>query len=292
LLDYEIATGDHEVVIRAEGRAPFRTSITVGPETSHQVTAQLGSGSSVAAAGGSGATPEGGVYTPARELGLDRSGPRFTRSAIPLPPWSIAFDASWGWPYLIGAYRLGLGVWDGLRVARIDVAIEGRSSYYVTEFDARARMGFRLARIVGLGFELSLGGGFGAGYDDNPGRRSEFVFGMMLYEGLELGRVAFALTQRLEVFSDKYAVSGEPELRTQSGARVFVGLTFEVRIIRMLHLWVTGDYAPLQSSRRVMCGGIWAWTSERCGEDVSNHAEHWMHDINLNVQAGLGLRFR
>lgn len=42
LTSHELATGDHTVVIRAEGREPFRTTVTVEAGTTHQVAAQLG----------------------------------------------------------------------------------------------------------------------------------------------------------------------------------------------------------------------------------------------------------
>ena len=298
LRNYEVPTGDHNVEIRAPGAAPFRTTISVDPGTSHQVSAELSAGGAgMSAPTGGGEQPAGGgeggeVFTPAVEVGAHLDGPRFTRSAIPLPPFAIAVDAAWGWPYMIGAYRVGVGVWEGLQMARIDVAVEGRSSYYVTEFDVRARFGIRLARVIGLGAELSIGGGFGAGYPDGLGRRTEFVFGFTLYEGLELGPVAFALTQRLEVFSDEYASYGGRELQRQTGARVFLGGTLEVRIVQALHIWVVADYAPAQQERRVMCGGRWSSTRDSCSRDDDEAEEHWMHDVNLNVQAGLGLRFR
>ena len=138
----------------------------------------------------SAAAPSGGGETtapPAQRWRPDRSGPRFTRSGFPVPPRTFYIDASWGWPWLIGNYRLGMGVWDGVDWGRMDIALEVRSSYWLTEVDFRLRFGFRFARIVRIGTELGLGAAIGADYGETTAEhRAGFILNFTLTEGLEI----------------------------------------------------------------------------------------------------------
>lgn len=274
LNDHEISTGDHTIEIRAEGRAPFSTTVTVDAGATNTVTAQLQS-----------ETAEGGAGpSQAERPAPDRSGHRFNRSGFPPPPFVLSFDAGWGWPYLIGWYRLGLGVWDGLDWARIDIGLEVRSSFWVTEIDARLRFGTRFARIMRVGLELGLGGSVGRSFDSTNENRAGFIMNLLLTEGFEVGPVAFGLTQRMEFYIDTHGETGMTGLVRQVGARVFVGGFVEARVHRMVHVYVLADYAPGQKARRILCASSW--------DPVANECSHsWMRDINLAVQAGVGFRF-
>lgn len=161
-----------------------------------------------------------------------------------------------------------------------------RSAYWVTELDFRLRFGTRFARVVRIGAELGLGAAIGADYDTvTAENRAGFILNLILTESIVLNPVAFGLTQRLEVFVDTHGQEGSDGLIRHSGARVFVGGFVEVSVHRMVHVFVLADYAPAQTSRHIYCADAWDGGTDSCPHG-------WMRDINLNVQAGIGLRFR
>lgn len=300
-----VAPGSHGLLVRAPGRPDWEHLFTIEAGEEFEIQAMPeGSGTAAGTTGGgtTGGSAQGGTtgtttgdtgstgdgtsppgFRPAVEVTSRAGRYRYTRSAIPLPPLVFSIDAAWGWPWLVGAYRLGLGVYDGIDPARLDLAIEVRSSYWMTEFDARSKIGVRLGGIFGLGAELSVGGGFGQGYEEFSGLRSAFVLGFTLLEGFELDPVAFGLLQRLEVYVDRYAQERATEWQEQAGARVFVGAYVEWAIHKLVNVFLTGDYAPVQDSRRILCGSAWSLDGESCTHD-------WMKDVNLNLQVGIGVR--
>ncbi len=275
LRDHELATGDHTIEIQAEGYQTFQTTITVEAGAGNTIRAQL-----VEAAGEPAIEPA----EPAAEEPPDRSGRRYSRSGFPLPPLAFAIDAAWGWPYLVGAYRFGMGVWDGVDWARLGVGLEVRSSVWLTEIDLRFAFGFRFARVMRIGGELGLGLALGPDYGEvTDQNRAGFILTFTLTEGFVVEPVAFGLSQRLEFFVDTHGEVEEGLVR-QVSARVFVGGFVEWSVTRLFHVFVLADYAPVQPQRRNLCADAWDAEAGSCTHD-------WMRDINLNVQAGLGLRF-
>jgi hypothetical protein len=218
----------------------------------------------------------------------DRTGPRYTRSGFPLPPLAFSIDAAWGWPYLAGAYRLGMGIWDGADWARLGLGLEVRSSVWVTEVDLRLAFGTRFARVIRIGAELGMGVAVGPDYGTvTEQRRAGFILNLTVTESIVLNPVAFGLTERLEFFVDTYGEVSHDALVRQIGARVFIGGFVEWSITSLVHVFVLADYAPAQTDRRILCGDAWDNDNDT---DPCTHS--WMRDINLNVQAGVGLRFR
>lgn len=266
LRDDELEAGEHAVEIRAEGHISYTRTVTVTAGLAASVSAEL---PAVAPAEAPAEAPQ--LETPdARPPGWSRRGSLFAHSAIPMKPYRLTIGGSWGWPFLLGTYRIGLGVFDNM-----DIAVEARSSYFFTELDAHLRYGFRLADIVGLGGEVSVGGGFG-----ERGRNTALL-GIVLWEGLELGPVAVALRQRLQVFWDLYDTAEDRHV----SARVFVGLSVEWRILGPLYVFMVADYAPyapVQADRRVLCGGAW---------DEDDGCSSWMSDFNLDARLGVGATF-
>jgi hypothetical protein len=230
------------------------------------------------------------VSTPAAVEGGDDEEPdraelRYTRSGFPIPSLAFSIDAAWGWPYLAGAYRLGMGIWDGSSWARLGMGLEVRSSAYLTEIDLRFAFGSRFARVVRIGAELGMGVAVGPDYGEvTYQRRAGFIMNLTLTESIVLNPVVFGLTQRLEFFVDTYGEVSNAGLLRQVDARIFIGGFVEWSITNLFHVFVLADYAPLQASRRILCGDAWNFNGDTC--------THWMRDINLNVQAGVGLRFR
>jgi hypothetical protein len=185
----------------------------------------------------------------------------------------------------VGAYRIGVGVWDGVDWARMEVALEVRSSYWLTELDLHYRFGTRFARIMRIGFDLGVGIAVGGAYEPwTDENRAGFIVNLTVTEGFVIRPVAFGLSQRLEVFVDTHGEEHNNGLVRQVGARVFVGAFVEWSIHRLFHVFVLADYAPAQASRRILCGSAWDERDASCSHGT-------MRDINLNVQAGFGLHF-
>jgi hypothetical protein len=294
--DQELAVGQHTVEVRAEGHQPFTTTVDVTEGLVRQVRADLvaipsgagaGSGSPSGAGEGSGAghddasgeataddedDDEGDEEDDEEdedEEERNRNRRRFAYSGVPLQPYKVAIDGSWGWPYLIGDYRLTIGIH-----RYIDVAVAARSSYYYTEIDGHFRVGIRLLRILGVSGELYIGGGFGE--DD----RSGFVFGIGLFQGLEFRHLAITLRERLHVFSDTRPGGSKD---TENHVQFFLGVAIEYSVSRLLHVFAVVDYAPGQDPRAVLC-------SERIG--AQGCGSSWMPgDIAIEGRLGLGLRF-
>jgi hypothetical protein len=275
LQNHELATGDHTVEIRAAGHRTYTSTITVEANGTNTIAAQLA---------GPAAAPAGPLAPEARS---DRTGPRYTRAGFPPPPGSVAIDAAWGWPYLVGAYRLGIGIWDGAQWARLGVGLEVRSSVWVTEVDVRLAFGTRFARVMRIGAELAVGGSFGPDYETTNEIRTGFILNFTLTEAISLRQVAFGLHQRLEFWADTHGQVGNTGLVHDVNARVFVGGFVEVPVHRLINVWVQADYAPVQPGRRIMCANAWDATAGDCSSP-----NRWTRDVNLNVQAGIGIRLR
>lgn len=280
LQNHELATGDHTVEIRAPGHRAYSSNIVVEANGTNTIAAQL-------------ATPAAAPSTDlAPEIRSDRSGPRYTRAGFPPPPGSVAIDAAWGWPYIVGAYRLGIGVWDGASWARLGVGLEVRSTVYLTEIDLRLAFGTRFARIVRIGAELALGIAVGPDYDGvTSENRAGFIMNLIVTEAIALRRVAFGIHERLEFYVDTHGQVGSNGLVRDVMARVFIGAFVEVPVHRNINVWAQADYAPIQPDqpeRRNLCGDAWV----PANAITEGGCTHWMNDVNVNVQAGVGFRFR
>jgi hypothetical protein len=280
--DRVVPVGPHTVEVHVSGREPYLRTVHVAPGTTRRVEASFGPGAASGGAGATASADDGGAV--GQEEAADEGTaepddgdeepadrPAFVYSAIPLAPYKLAIDGSWGWPYLVGTYRLSMGVY-----RFVDVAVEARSNYHYTELQGIVRAGFRFLRIFGVGAALDIGGGFGR-FDHNA-----FVFGFSLYEGVEVGPVAVALRQRLQIFSDHY-FEGLPR---DNSARFYLGLSVEWHVTGVLYIFGLLDWAPAQSPRRVLCGDYW---ENRGG---TKQCPSWMPgDTALEGRVGLGVRF-
>jgi len=209
-----------------------------------------------------------------------------TRAGFSPPPFTVSIDGAWGWPYLAGAYRLGLGVWDGVPWGRLGIGLEVRSSVWVTEIDLRLAFGVRFARVIRIGAELGLGvavGSYPGGIAPNV-TPAGFILNLTVTEAIALRQVAFGITERLEFWVDTPVEinAGNTGLGRDINARVFVGGFVEIPVHRLVNIFVQADYAPKQAERHILCGDTW---NGGCPHS-------WMRDINLNVQAGVGVRLR
>jgi hypothetical protein len=288
--DHRLAAGTHTIEVRATGHRRFTTTVDVTEGLVQQINADLVAdpGSGLGSASDDRSDEERDRRRSRRERDDDdddeadqgddededdeanENRRRFVQSAIPLQPYKLAIDASWGWPYLIGDYQLTLGVH-----RNVDVALAVRSNSYYTEIDGHVRVGVRLARVIGLSGELYIGGGFG------DLDRSAFVFGVTFRQGLEFDNWTITLRERLHIFSDTIAL----DTTADDNVLLFLGAAFEYSFSRWLHMFAIFDYAPAQNPRLVLCGGPIDSGGESCG--------HWMpgEDVTIEARIGLGLRF-
>jgi hypothetical protein len=295
LVNHEIEAGQHTVEVRADGFQSFTTTVNVVAGGTQQINAALvagrggrgtadeadeghggGNASSGGGAGeGSGEAGEGATEEESEEEAARReeeqNRTRFVNAASALRQWKLGVDGSWGWPYFVGWYRVALGVYRNL-----DIAVEARSFWRFTEIDVRARYGARLARVIGLGAELSIGGGWGE-FD-----RNAFVFGIAAHEALEFTRWSLALRERLLVYSDQWNAQSP---HRDGGVLFYLGLALEVRLSEHIHLFAILDYAPGQENRLVDCWRDVPYvTNATCG--------HWFPgEIAIEGRLGRGARF-
>lgn len=296
LVNHEIAAGQHTVEVRAEGFRSFTTTVNVIAGGTQQINAALVAGQGGREGEGDGgrggrrgSTSRGGEGDDqgGGEAGEGEEGEseedeaarreeeenrtRFVNAASALRQWKLGIDGSWGWPYFVGWYRLTLGVYDNL-----DVAVEARSFYRFTEIDVRARYGARLARVIGLGAELSIGGGWGEFH------RNAFVFGISAYEALEFTRWSLALRERMLVHSDRWSAQNP---HRDGGVMFYLGVALEIRLSEHLHLFAILDYAPGQGNRLVNCWRNVPYVANAtCGSRFPG-------DVAIEGRLGLGARF-
>ncbi len=292
LREHQLSAGQHTVEVRAEGYRSFNTTVNVTEGLVQQISADLVSTSGSAPAssgGGSNDRDDSGDRDDDDDDDSDSDDDddddeddedydewrerrrRFVFSGIPLQPYKLAIDGGWGWPYLVGDYRISMGVH-----RYFDVAVSGTSSYWYTEIKGHVRAGVRLLRILGLSGEVYMGGAFGE--DD----RGAFVFGITAIQGLEFRRLSIAIRERLHVFSDNVPLTGGGTMDDSRNVLFFLGAALEYAISERWHLHVVVDYAPGQDQRDVLCGD--PIDSNGCG--------HWMPSgIAIEGRIGLGARF-
>lgn len=299
LTNHEVTAGQHNLEVRASGFQTFTRTVAVAAGANQAINASLTAGSGAAEAGEG--TEEGEGEDDGEAEGEDGEGEgeddeeedeeeeerreeedsrtRFVYAASALRPYKLGIDASWGWPFFVGSYRLSLGVFRNL-----DVGIEGRSALRFNEIDVHVRYGLRLLSILGIGIELQIGGGWGD-YD-----RSAFVFGLTATQGVEFERWSLVARERLWVFSDNYA-DPDPtlELRDDRNVMFFVGIGLEIRLANWLHLFMVVDYAPAQDPRRVFCWD--EWNTTLVGDTEIGCTSKIPGGVAIEGRIGLGMRF-
>lgn len=127
-----IEVGSHVFEVRAEGYGTYREQVVVEyGEGDVTISARLSDNSEEAA----------------------RSAT--THSALPTPAGHPTIDLSLGWPYL-GEVRLGIGLHEF-----VDAGFAIRTFGRITEFEGRARVGFRIIDQIAIGGLVRFGGGVG-----------------------------------------------------------------------------------------------------------------------------------
>lgn len=292
LREHELAEGQHVVEVRADGYRSFNTTVNITEGLVRQISADLVSTSDPERQPSDNSSrddddddDEDNRRRRDRDDDDDDDDDeddedyeewreerrRFVYSGIPLQPYKLAIDGGWGWPYLVGDYRVTMGVH-----RYFEISVSGISSYWYSEIAGHVRTGIRLLRILGLSGEIYMGGAFGE--DD----RSAFVFGITLFQGLEFRRLAITLRERLHVFSDNVPLSGGGTKDDDQNVLFFLGASVEYSISERWHLTIVVDYAPGQEQRDVLCGD--PISSSGCG--------HWMPSgVAIEGRIGLGVRF-
>ena len=160
--DGTLPAGSHVLSVRAEGHEEYRQQVLLRPSSEvrpFDITLE--------------AVQDGLSAAERQTLEEERErqyGAAVTHAAAPLPVNHATMDLSIGWPYL-GEIRLNVGLLDWL-----DAGFAIRSFGRLTEFEGRARAGFRPLEQLSVGGQVRFGGGLGpelgfgrpAGYQPVP----------------------------------------------------------------------------------------------------------------------------
>lgn len=141
------------------------------------------------------------------------------RSGAPLDEDFAILDFSLGWPYLFEA-RLGIGI-----LPWLDAGVAIRTFGRLTEFEARAKVGYRIVPQFSAGAQLRIGGGIGPTFDPTSDEEAianatgaeadghatnNFFFSVEALATLHFARAGnFTLWLALDFHSDRWDYNGE-----------------------------------------------------------------------------------
>ncbi len=200
-----LPAGARRIEVRADGYRTYQAQVVLEPSDTPRAF-------EIALIGEDELTPEQQVEA-ARDQ-AERHRQAVARSGAPLDDDFAVLDFSIGWPYLFEG-RLGIGVLPWLEAG---VAI--RTFVRLTEFEARAKAGWRLAPQFSVGGQVRIGGGIGPSHDPTNQEQSiagtpdahnanNFFFSVEALGTLHFSRLGnFTLWAALDFHSDRWDYNG------------------------------------------------------------------------------------